>query len=256
MTVDDAEPQPRNHSKYRRTMKWRVVLVILAVALIYFFLLFPEEAASQLVGSAHQVGRILTSLGGAAVLTVLLPFVLFASDSAFNGKSKTAKWVRERFPAHAAKEAYDCSDVEASALWFEYFDTWESAKSSHRNFMQTSYEATYTARLVFYLRRTLYIFFALGVLTVVGHATVLDTYMGEAGQTTLIVHGLVLMAFLLSAAIASYQNRVGDPPTGCWYRLQDVFGRSRVFFEDEVIKRADSIEEARAVVEEIRKRLA
>lgn len=255
MSQDSYKSSRGTHESHRRRMERRVFAAVLIVALSYFLLIFPEEVGNLLFGKSERIITILIRAGLTVSITPVLIFVFFASDSAFKGRSKTAKWVRSIFAANAATKAYKCTEQQSSALWFKYFDTWEFEKSPQRTLLERSYAATYMARLVFYLQRTFIIFLTVGVITVLVNWKFLSVYEDQSGTYLLVAHIIVLLLYAIGFLALRVQNRISSkdaPALGCWLKLEDVFGRSQVFFEYDVIKHASTLDEAFEVVNKIR----
>lgn len=147
------------HLAEKRRMQRYVVLLLLLVTFVYVALVLPQPLLDHVTGLLTArwgaLAKLASDAAGATVLTSVLLFVLFASDSAFNGRNKTAQWIRASFASEAARDRYKCSETDAAALWFRYFDTWALEASPNRLMMDETYHATYTARGVFYLARAL-----------------------------------------------------------------------------------------------------
>jgi hypothetical protein len=250
------------HQNQKTRMKRRVVGALTVVALVYFFLLFPQQLLEniRLSVTSPSAQWLATVLGAAGNVTFawILSFVLFASDSAFRGSGKSAIWARAHFASRAAIEQFNCSDGEASALWFKFFDTWGIARSPNFNLMINSYSATYAARAVFYLQRTLLVFLFISIISIVVHWAVFHSYAGRDGGTTLAVHMLVVLLFAASFTFITLTNRLptdSRDATGCWARVQDIFARSRTVFVQDVLQHAASLEAAFRRVDQIRDQL-
>jgi hypothetical protein len=158
------------HRNHKEQMQRRVVRTLIAVAFLYFAFLLPDELYQLVVRAAAAKAswwaKAFTVAVGTPTFAWILSFLLFASDSAFKGSNATARWIRSRFAANAAKEKYACAEAEASALWFAYFDTWALEKSPYRTLLANTYSATYAVRAVFYVRRALLLFLALGGVSI------------------------------------------------------------------------------------------
>ena len=243
-------------------MKRRVLGSLIAVALVYYFFLFPQELLNriELMVATRQAQWLTLTVGAAGnvTLVLILSFVLFASDSAFRGANKTAKWARSLFASHAAVERFRCTDGQASTLWFRYFDTWGLDGSPNRNLLINSYAGTYAARAIFYLSRALVLFLVLAAMTILLHWQVFDTYAVDDWITRLIIHVLATLVFLASLVFIVSTNRLpkGDrAATGCWAKIEDVFARSRTVFEHEILRHAATLDEALELVATMRQDL-
>lgn len=252
-------PDHEIHQTYKTRMQRRVISTLTFVALVYFFFLFPQELLDsiQLAVAARRAQWLSLTVGAAGNVTLvwILSFILFASDSAFKGASKTATWARSLFASRAAVEKFKCTDGQASALWFKFFDTWGLPASPNRNLLINSYSATYTARAVFYLQRALIVFLLLSFLSIAVHWKLLHTYEGPDGKIQLAIHTLAVLLFAAGFAFLALTNRLPKgprPATGCWMRVQDVFERSRTVLEHDVLRHAPTLEAALERVEGLR----
>ncbi len=239
------------HRNHKERMQRRVVRTLFAVAFLYVAFLAPDELAQVAVHAAASraswASRLLSVAVGTPTLAWTVSFLLFASDSAFKGSNPTASWLRRQFAANAAVEKYACDASQASALWFGYFDTWALERSPYRTLLATTYSATYAARAVFYLRRALLLFFLLGSASVGTSALAFCKYAGPAGRLRLAVDGLVLAAFGSAFVFIGATNRLprrDAASTGCWARLEDVLGRSRAHFQQDVLRHAPTLDAA------------
>jgi hypothetical protein len=265
MQSDHARTPPADHEihqTYKRRMQRQVIGALTFVALIYFFILFPQQLLDniQLAVTARRAQWLSLSAGAAGNVTLVwfLSFVLFAADSAFKGSNATAVWTRSLFASKAAVDKFDCTDGQASALWFQFFDTWGLHGSSHRNLLINSYSATYSARAVFYLQRALILFLLLGLLSMTLHWKLFATYRAPDGATTLTVQLLALSLFGAALAFIAFTNRLPKGvrgATGCWARVKDVFDRSRTLFEHDVLRHAGTLDEALERVSKMRAEL-
>jgi hypothetical protein len=244
-------PDHQIHLAHKRRMQTRVVTALLVAAFIYFAFLFPQPVLDHLASQLSQRfgvwAKIASGTVGAATLTSILSFLLFAADSAFKGSNKTAEWVRSGFASHAAQEKYGCSEAEASALWFRFFDTWACAGSTNRILLENTYAATYTARAVFYLARAVVILIFLGVVSMALNWKVFGSYGPGEGWRRATVDGLALACFVGGYFFLTLTNKIPKGvrrATGCWARVEDVFGRSRAVFAQDILRHAATIPEA------------
>lgn len=249
-------PDHKIHARHKNAMKAKVIGILLFAASAFFFFLFPDSAVDLLLQTEERWLKITAKGTGTAALAPILSFILFASDSAFKGDSRTAAWVRGLYASRAAATDLKCTPKEADALWFRYFDTWALPKSDNLNLLQNSYAATYTARMVFYLQRATVVFILLGGVSMAIDHWLFGAYSGATGNQALVVDGSVLGSFVAAFAFLALTNRPGHrgTATGCWHRVEDVFGRSEVVFRRDVLSRATSVDEAFQRIEKIRDR--
>lgn len=260
-----AKPAPADHEihqSYKTRMQRRVIGTLTFVALVYFFSLFPQQLIDSIQATfaarRAQWLNLTAGAGSNVTLVWVLSFMLFASDSAFKGSGRTAKWARSQFASRAAVEKFRCTDGQASALWFKFFDTWGLVGSPNRNLLINSYSATYAARAVFYLQRALIAFLFVSSLSMVLHWKLFHSYQGVDGSTRLVIHVLAVSLLAAGLTFLTLANRLpkgGAPATGCWARVQDVFDRSRTVFEHEILRHASTLEEAFGRVEALRREL-
>ena len=236
-----------------------MVQTLLFVAIVFFLFVFPQDILDSILYTiaSQRVQWLTTILGAVGNITVawVLSYLLFSSDSAFKGSSKTAKWARSQYASVAAKEKFNCTDGQASTLWFKYFDTWGLPNSPNHTLLVTSYSASYSARAVFFLQRALLIFLGLIILSIGLHWFLFDTYLGEEGSIQIVIHILVVMLFGASYVFLRITNRiakVGNQATGCWARIENVFERSRTMFEHEILNHVSSLEAALDKVADLR----
>src|SRR6266702_3231090 len=112
----DAKNPPADHElhqAYKVRMQRRVISTLTFVALVYFFSLFPQQLLDsiQLAVAARSAQWLSLTAGAASNVTLVWVFsyVLFASDSAFKGASRTAAWARSLFASRAAVEKFRCT---------------------------------------------------------------------------------------------------------------------------------------------------
>ena len=254
----EAANEHLTHARYKSRMKWRVFASLSGVAFFFFFALFPQDAFRELHGSFSHTFAVLAKLVGTLSVASIASWALFASDSAFRGTNRTSKWIRSIYPSISAKTKFQCGGRDATALWFRYFDTWGIANSPNHGLMGITYSATYAARLVYYLIRTLAVTSLLGVGAIVVNWFVLDSYGGPAGNGRLVLHGFVLSTLIASMLIIIRANRIRSdkrPSIGCWQRLEQVFASSRTMFERDVLAKASTLSQAFDRVDAIREQL-
>lgn len=254
-------PDHSIHLQQKNRMKRRVMGTLVAVALVFYFFVFPQALVDRMMDMVADrpvswLG-VLAGAGGNVTFVLVLSFVLFASDSAFRGANKSARWARSLYASQAAIERLRCSPGEAGALWFKYFDTWGIEGSPNRNLLINSYAATYAARAIFYLQRALALFVALTLVSMLLHWRIFAAYEGPNGVDQLLIHGLAVVLFAVAWGLLVWTNRIGDTneeeqATGCWAKVEDVFGRSRALFEHEVLKGVTTVAQGFARVDEIR----
>jgi len=190
---------------------------------------------------------------GGITLGPLLAMVFFSSDSAFNGSGRTAKWIQSILPSAICAKEMNWTLHEAQTLWFRYFDTWALPKSHNRVLLQTTYAATYTARMVYYLTKACAILCALSLATLAINHWVFGAYKTPKD---IALHAIVAVTYGLGwfwLVLNNKNGRRGRTPTGAWKRLDDVFGRSMVLLRNDVLKDRRVLSEALDRVEEIRK---
>lgn len=262
-TKEDKRPDYAIHAAHKRAMKRKVIAVLVVCFAAYFFLLVPETLVAYVETSAGKYAGVIAKLVGAAGIGPILAFVLFATDGALKGSSRSARWVRTRFPAEAAVRRLKCSHREASTIWFRYFDTWALPGSPNRAILENNYSATYSARLVFYVLRSCLFLAVLSTITITAnlfvlHAYGLGSYLERARSPAFILHLALLFAYAGVAILLALTNRSGaggGEPTGCWARVEDIFGRSETLFEAEVLRDATDVKSALARVDVIRREL-
>lgn len=256
-----AEEKPRAkrpdfeiHEAKKRRMQRRVAIILLFVGAIYFFFVVPDELIVLVIKDAEYMTKTFVRIGGSIGITPAFAYVLFVTDSAFRGRNKTAKWVQSLYPSTSAKAKFECNKHDASELWFKYFDAWSLPTSPHRLLLSNSYAATYGARMMFYLERALYGFFALSGLTIVINFLVFDLYTGT--RAPLVIHLTITLLFILTGLFFHVTNRPGvdgAEPSGCWQRVDEIFGRSRSAFETDVLAASKTVEEAHARILELKR---
>jgi hypothetical protein len=237
-------------------MKRLVIAVLWGAFLAYALVLLPEGILGPLEKEIGSVWTIIAKAAGGSALGPLLAFVFFSSDSAFNGSGKTAKWTRSRLPSVMCAEKTGYTANEAQTLWFRYFDTWALPGSPNQAILQNTYSATYSARLVYHLSWACAILFVLSLVTLSINQWVLGRYQTlKDAWPHLLVTGLYGVGWLW----LSLNNQIGGQgrePTGAWKRLDEVFGRSFVLLQYEVLDGTNSVTEAMAKVEELRKQVS
>lgn len=248
------------HAKIRRAMERKVFASVAIIALLYFFFIVPDSIINLVLIRSNRfvttAERLWTSLGGTIAITSILPFIFFASGAPFLGTSRTAKWVRTLFPSKAAEKRYNCDDAQATALWFEYFNTWGLPKSPRKESLEVSYAATYQARLIFYLVRTLLTFSVFGGVTILANWRWLNTYQGAGGKQLLTMNifvELVYLTFLIFLVLANRGGTSTREPYGCWLRVKNKFGTQRALFEEDVLNQAKTLTDAHKLVAKLQK---
>jgi len=237
-------------------MKRLVIAVLWGAFLAYAFVLLPDGILAPLEKEIGSAWSIVVKIAGGSALGPLLAVVFFSSDNAFNGSGKTAKWTRAILPSVVCAEKTGYSPSEARTLWFRYFDTWALPASQNQAILQNTYSATYTARLVYHLTRACAILFGLSLVTLAINYWVFGAYQAaKEAWPHILVTGLYGVGWLW----LYLNNQIGGErgePTGAWKRLDEVFGRSYVLINLEVLDGTNSVVEAMAKVDELRKKLS
>ncbi len=250
------------YDELRTTLKGRIFWVLFPLFLVFTYYVYPVPPQSAQAG-AKEAGGLLGPLDGllgvvarvvsAGVLAPAFSFLLSATDPLFHGDSRQARFIQKLLPSNPAKAKYNCSEAEATDLWFLYFDTWEHAKSPNTRLMTEASKRTYGARLIFYLEQALSLFGIAGALILLV-AIVLPSTWHPFGEhipvrvTMLIAVGVVLAYLHIS-------NPVRRGPWGCWRKVAEAFRMQRLRFEREVLDHAGTLPEAIVAVERIRKNL-
>ena len=233
-------------------MKRLVIAVLWGAFLAYALVLLPEGILASLEKEIGSVWTFVAKIAGGSALGPLLAVVFFSSDSAFNGSGKSAKWTRSIYPSVvcAAKTGYSTS--EAATLWFRYFDTWALPGSPNQAILQN----TYTARLVYHLTRACAILFGLSLVTLAINQWAFWSYQTAKDAWP---HLLVTSLYGIGWLWLYFNNQIGAAgrdPTGAWKRLDEVFGRSFVLLNLEVLDSTNSVAEAISKIEELRKQVS
>lgn len=253
------------HESERNRAKRNVNAVIMAVFLVYLLLVVPIEWLDFIGASLSERRQYLEpflafvgNAGLAALLAWAVSFLIFTTDPLLRGSSRITSWFRSLFAAHRAKQKYACSDHEARALWFKYFDTWAINGSPNRQLLSGTYTATYGARAILYVQWTLLVVIAAALATMFTHWRVFDTYGGEEATVRLTIHFLVVGVFLAALIAITTANRLPSAKrgaTGCWAHVEEVFGRSTALFEQDVLNHASTLAQAFDRVDTLRREL-
>jgi hypothetical protein len=122
--------------------------------------------------------------------------------------------------------------------------------------LKVGYAATYQARLIFYLVRTLFTFTIFGAVTILANWLWLDAYRGTEGKQLLAMNIFVELVYLTILVILLLANRGGTStrePYGCWLRVKNKFGVQRSFFEADILNQAKTLTDAHKLVAQLRK---
>ncbi len=244
------------HTVYKARMKRKVFLSLILVALFFAFTLLPGEVLLLLSDSSNSWVVLGTKAVGSISIATLASGILFASDSAFKGSNKTAYWVMSTYPSNAAMKHLECTEREATTLWFKFFDTWGLTASPHHGLVASTYSATYQGRWMYYLTWTLGIFTVLGCGAMAVNHLVFDAYSDNRAR--IVLHASILLGYAIGFLAIWRTNRIGrngKRPTGCWERVEQVLQQSTVLFERDVLTNAVSLEDAFDTIDSIRESL-
>lgn len=233
-------------------MKLWVTAVVTAVSTLYALVVLPEELLTSIKNAVAVVEPWMLRVAGIAS-GPLLAFVFFASDSPFRGNGKTAKWLQSIWPSQEPITKFGCNEHEARSLWFRYFDTWGLPGSPNRLLMVNTYHATYTGRMIHYLTWACCLFTLLTAVTIGA-----DRLRGVGSGSFFENMWIVLGVYAVCWCWLRLANRIGGngrKPTGAWHRVEDIFGRSRVVFRNEILDESESMSMAIGRVKAMREEL-
>lgn len=128
------------------------------------------------------------------------------------------------------------------ALWFHFFNRWESGPAEYQQYHRLTFARTYSCRLVYHLRQWLFYFSLLGGITLVINRIFVPSFVGYTGPLLTICCALFLSLFL------GFANRLprgsNGIATGCWKKYEEIAEVQRVLLEQEVLRNVNTYDEA------------
>jgi hypothetical protein len=177
--------------------------------------------------------------GFTVAMLLLMRVLLFAADPLETSKSRwfpEPRFFQFHYPSKfLLKMCNDCIDhsrcqdrplsessQEYVALWYENFD---SLKERNRYLWHRTYEKGFICRLVFYMKYSFLIFFAIGLTTllIIFIYKVFKSNLNQGFYAISTLQYTYVVGNLILCIVVSLMNRPDiKHPTGCWAMWRDI----------------------------------
>lgn len=240
--------EKRVSERLKEQTQTRTVFVLTLLGLLFAFFFLPRSVLEYLKDGLTSIGSILGTVSLSGATGAVLGYVISAQDRLATGSSRAAKFFEKLYPRNAIKEKYNCTEGQATYLWFQIFNPWENIGPMKDPYSRT-FERSYACRFIFILQWSFFGFFAISSATwiatiICGYWTPLETQATVPTYARVLVLTLTFAAFLM----LFLQNRPADAkPTGCWYRWKEINEIHKTWLQNEVFDNAAADTYANAV---------
>jgi hypothetical protein len=229
--------------KYKQRMKWKVTSLLGFLVILFAILYVPPDMFRFVSDSLSTAGSLALRVGFSVPLVFFAQWIIFAQDHLANGDSKASRFFRECYASKYATEHYGIPADRARTLWFDYFNSWSQEDHPLHGYYRSSFERSYSLRLIFYLKRVLWFFFAIA-MGFTGVATWRADWTSDAGMLgarlgVALLAGVVALSLTVSNRAIPNADEAGDQrwhATGAYAKYQEIAGILRVKFQDEVLE--------------------
>ncbi len=230
--------------KIKRQWERRVTSVLVALVALFVVFFVPQEIAEPITNRFTGWQNLVVKLGASVPIMLVLPWIIFAQDHLATGRSKASKFFRDHYPSTFAVAKYGFTREQADKEWFDYFNKWETSGHPDRGNYESTFQRSYSLRLIYYLKRLLLTFVLLALI-----ATALSWLLKTSDAHPLLAARLAIIVLaLLILGWLHFSNRFWVVPavpgeyeaTGAYFKYKEISGILRQKFQDQILSKRKS----------------